>query len=187
VALSNGIVDPNTFEVRIMSFNNRLYAGALATLITFGVGGALQSALADASNDAPPPMARHQHGPQMRHGGPEGAFMAVLHELKLSDEQKVRVHAIMDTGRPHDGAGATGEDFLALGNPGDANHAAAVQAAKTRAAERIQHWSDVQQQVYAVLTPAQQAQLPDVLKAMQARFAAHRGGNPPPPDAAPTP
>jgi Spy/CpxP family protein refolding chaperone len=68
-----------------------------------------------------------------------------------------------------------------LANPGDPGHQAAVQAAKARAAERIDHFSEVQQQVYALLTPAQQAKLPQVLAEVQKERAAHHPAGSPPP------
>jgi len=46
-----------------------------------------------------------------------------------------------------------------LMNPGDPNYAAAVQAAKKRAADRIQRVSDLKLQLYNVLTPDQKSQL----------------------------
>lgn len=64
-------------------------------------------------------------------------------------------------------------ELPALGNPGDPQHAAAVQWAQKRAADRIQHRSSVELQVYGILTPAQQAQLPKILTAMQQHLSQH--------------
>ena len=64
-------------------------------------------------------------------------------------------------------------DLPAFGNPGDPQYAAAVQAAQTRASARIRRWSEAQQQVYAILTPQQQAQLTQLLSAMQQHLASH--------------
>jgi Spy/CpxP family protein refolding chaperone len=82
------------------------------------------------------------------------------------------------------GAAAEGPpaDFVALGNPGDPKHAAAVESAKQRAAEHVQHFADIEQKVYGLLTAEQQAKLPRLLaeeqKHMQerrAQRAAHEG------------
>ena len=66
-----------------------------------------------------------------------------------------------------------------LANPGDPNYATALQNAKTRAADRLQAESQVQAQIYDVLTAQQKAQLPTVLASMkaqaEARRAAHEG------------
>ena len=71
-------------------------------------------------------------------------------------------------------------ELPALGNPGDPQHAAAVHSAERRAADRGQHWSAVEQQVHAVLTPAQQAQLPKLLVDMRKRMAQHIDQDEPP-------
>jgi Spy/CpxP family protein refolding chaperone len=108
----------------------------------------------------------------------EGAFMQVLHRLELSDAQKQQVHQIMGTAREQWRArpAQAAADLVALGNPGDPGHAAAVQAAQARAAQRIAQLDQLETQVYAVLTPAQQAKLPEALKALQARMEAHGPG-----------
>jgi Spy/CpxP family protein refolding chaperone len=105
--------------------------------------------------------------------------MHVLHELKLSDAQHQQVKAILEQARAERQAAAppAAADQLALADPGDPNHAAAVATAKLRAADHIQHLSDVQQQLYAVLTPAQQAQLPTLLAAQQKHWAEHWAGH----------
>lgn len=87
------------------------------------------------------------------------------------------MHAITSNARAHweSQSGAELNDLPALGNPGDPKHAAAVQAAQARAAHRIQHWSDVEQQVYdTVLTSDQKAQLPTLLPQLQTKMAARR-------------
>jgi hypothetical protein len=61
-----------------------------------------------------------------------------------------------------------------LGNPGDANYATALQSAKTLAATRIQNESELQGQIYNVLTAQQKAQLPTVLASMKAQAAQRR-------------
>jgi Spy/CpxP family protein refolding chaperone len=119
----------------------------------------------------------------------EGGMLQVLHELNLSDAQKQQIRTITSTARAQWRSQSTSEpaDLPALGNPADPNHAAAVQAAQARAAQRVQNWSDVEQQVYAVLSPAQQAQLPQLLADLQSRRAARRDARVAPADAAATP
>jgi Spy/CpxP family protein refolding chaperone len=59
-----------------------------------------------------------------------------------------------------------------LANPGDPNYVSAVTAAKAAATNRIQQRSDLQVQIYGLLTPEQQGKLPQVLADMKA----HRAG-----------
>ena len=61
-----------------------------------------------------------------------------------------------------------------LANPGDPNYATALQTAKTKFEARMQSESELQGQIYNVLTPAQKAQLPTVLASMKAQAQARR-------------
>jgi len=177
----------------------RKLAGSLtAALAVLALGGLLDAAVA-ASAPTPPagPEARESHGPMHGHGhgsmhehemmagGAGMEFMHALHELDLGDAQREQVHALMRT--EHERMGASMEsppaDFVALGNPGDPKHGAALEAAKQRAVERVQHFADIEQKVYALLTPAQQAKLPallaDMQKHLQERHAGHDGHDAP--------
>ena len=102
-------------------------------------------------------------------------MMKVLRDLNLTDSQKEQIHTIFSGMHKQMEADRQSElaDLPAFGNPGDPQYAAAVQAAQRRASARIQRWSVAQQQAYAVLTQPQQAQLPQLLAAMQQRMAAH--------------
>jgi len=106
----------------------------------------------------------------------------VLKELDLTSAQKDQVHSILSAEHAQMKSDRQGTiaDLPALGNPGDPQHAAAVQSAEKRAADRVQHWSAVEQQIYAVLTPAQQGQLPKLLTDMQQRMAQHADQDEPP-------
>jgi Spy/CpxP family protein refolding chaperone len=57
-----------------------------------------------------------------------------------------------------------------LANPGDPGYTDAVEAAKTNAQDLVQRRSDLHVQIYAVLTPEQQAKLPAVLANMEAKM-----------------
>jgi Spy/CpxP family protein refolding chaperone len=156
--------------------------GALSVLATLALAGTLETTLALESGPGTPSPAWHGREGHMGGRGTEGGVMQVLRQLKLSDAQRQQVRAIMETERTQGRAqgDAALAEMPALGNPGDPRHAAAVQAAQARAAERIRHWDGIQQQVYALLTPAQQAQLPQLLEAMQDRVTAGRGAHAPP-------
>jgi Spy/CpxP family protein refolding chaperone len=62
-------------------------------------------------------------------------------------------------------------NMAALANPGDPNYAAAVQAAKKQASDRIQQASDVRAQLYNVLTADQKSQLSKMIAERRARLA----------------
>jgi protein CpxP len=159
-----------------MSNRNLFCGGAIALLATLGLANTVWAAQTADPTSAPPPPAWHAHGGGAHGHGMEGGMLQVLHELNLSDAQKQQIRTITGNARAQwrSQSGSDSGDFQALGNPADPNHAAAVQAAQARAAQRVQNWSDVEQQVYAVLTPAQQAQLPQQLADLQSKRAARR-------------
>lgn len=110
------------------------------------------------------------------------ALVHSFHALNLSDAQQQQVHdilakaqqsrqAAMQTMRAK-GAG----DMAALANPGDPNYAAAVQAAKKRAADRIEQASELHQQLYNVLTADQKSQLSKLIAERKARLAQRTDG-----------
>jgi len=132
------------------------------------------------------------HGPDgMRDGGMMGegpgrapGLMHLLHALNLSDAQRQQVRTILtnahEQSRQPPPGGAS--DFAALINPGDPNHAAAVQAAKKRAGDRVQRMSDLQTQLYNVLTSEQKSQLTRMVAEWKSRM-----GPPAPAKAPPAP
>jgi Spy/CpxP family protein refolding chaperone len=118
----------------------------------------------------------HHHGP-VRH------FMHVLQQLQLSAEQQTQIKSIFDASRSQFAALATGmhnnaEAMVAM-PPTDPGYPALLAAAKANAAARIQQLSDVKTQIFAVLTKAQQEQIPQVLAAERVRWLQRH------PDAAP--
>ena len=164
-----------------MSNGNGIVVGTVAVLALLALDATLPRALAaDATADTAPMKWHHGHG-DPNGGGPmgsgaEGAMLQVMHELALSDAQQQQIHALVHTARSQWQAaeGSSLGDLAALGNPGDPNHAAAVQSAKTRAAQHIQDWSDLEQQIYGVLSTDQRARLPQLLADLQSRISARR-------------
>jgi Spy/CpxP family protein refolding chaperone len=119
---------------------------------------------------------KHWHRGGHRMGG---LMMHALHQLNLTDAQKQSVHAILATAHTQllaqrQSAGAP--NFAALSNPGDPNHAAALQDMQTRMSARIAARDQVQQQIYGVLTADQKTQLASIIAAKQAKFAQHSTG-----------
>ena len=113
------------------------------------------------------------------HGeGPVGglALLRSLRTLNLSEAQQQQVHTILDNARTQRAGKIplAPTDRLVLANPGDPGYASAVQAAKARAAERIQNQSDLNQQLYQVLSADQKAQLSKTLANWKARIAQRR-------------
>ena len=104
---------------------------------------------------------------------PVREFLRALKQLNLSDDQKQQIKSLVIAAR-QSGKSETALDLSVLANPSDPNYASTLQAVKDRAAARIQRWSEVQLQVFNVLTPEQKAQLPQVLSAIQARSTQRR-------------
>jgi Spy/CpxP family protein refolding chaperone len=121
----------------------------------------------------------HHHG-HRHHGHMMGGMMLhTLHQLNLTEAQKQSVHGILAKARSQFEAQhqtATAPNFAALANPGDPNHAAALQALQARMTARLQARDQIQQQIYGVLTANQKTQLASILAAKQARFAQHSAG-----------
>ena len=162
-----------------MKYGNRILASSLAALAMLGLAASLDAAMAAGDTDAATPAAGHHWRGNGAHHGSEAGMFQVLRQLNLSEAQKQQVHSIMSASRSQwraqSGSGLA--ELPALGNPGDPNHAAALQAAQARAAQRLQQWDGVEQQVYALLTPAQQAQLPALLTQLQSQMAAQRSAH----------
>jgi Spy/CpxP family protein refolding chaperone len=121
-------------------------------------------------------------------GGPWGGHaLMFMHGLQLTDAQQQQIHTILSNARRntmqsmHAGGPAAQSERLALMNPGDPGFAAAVQTAKQRAAERIQHISDLRQQLYHVLTPEQKSEVQKRVAAWKARLTEHDDGAKGPP------
>ena len=103
-------------------------------------------------------------------------LLHALHRLNLTSDQRARVHTYVEAAAKAQASdNATPVNRLALHNPGDPAHAAAVQAAESLAASRISRGNQLDVEVYNALTPDQQAQLPSILAAMQTAMHG-RGG-----------
>jgi protein CpxP len=123
------------------------------------------------------------HGGHKWHGHHGGGFLVgmTLHatkKLNLTADQQASIKTILTTARTQakaaHAAGQSPVDMTALANPGDPNYATALQSAKSLAATRIQNESELQSQIYNVLTAAQKAQLPAVLATMKAQAQQRR-------------
>jgi Spy/CpxP family protein refolding chaperone len=161
--------------------NNRakwLIVGLAMTGIAGGVYAQTTAQTTGGTNTTPAagaPAGGHRHW--HHRGGMAGGFMMhALHQLALTDAQKQSVHGILANARAqskaqHQGGGAM--NFAALNNPGDPNHAAALQDLQARLSARIQARDAVRQQIYGVLTQDQKTQLASIIAARQAKWAQH--------------
>lgn len=147
-----------------------------ATLATVGAVGVVMGANSDTGSSSTPsatPATQQHHwhrGGEMAGGG----LLRAFHQLNLTTEQQQSVHTILTAARSQFASERQSgvQNFAVLANPGDPNYAAAMQSAKERVAARMDERSQVEQQLYNVLTPAQKAQLPQVLASIQSKMAA---------------
>ena len=141
----------------------------LVLALTFSVG-----AQADTVATGAPPAARHWHGGH-RHGG----LRHMLMQLNLSTDQQAQVQSIFAQTKPQFQAltASSRANREALASTAPTDHPAydtLLATSKANAASRIQLRSDMWAQVYAVLTPAQQAQIPGIVAAEKAARDARR-------------
>jgi Spy/CpxP family protein refolding chaperone len=151
-----------------------LLAAALGALGAGAVGIASAQALSSAPGSAPQGLHRGHH--HFRGAPFVGALLRATKQLNLTAQQETSVKAILQDARAghQPGAQSLHPDLAVLGNPGDPGYAGAVQSAEAAATNRIQKESALAGQIYAVLTTAQQQQLPGVLAAIQAKEQARR-------------
>jgi Spy/CpxP family protein refolding chaperone len=151
-----------------------LFAAAVAAL---GVGAVGTAAAQTSSAPSSAPTAGAHHGHFHHFGGPfVGTLIRATKQLKLTANQESSIKSILQAAHQghHPGAAPQGPSMTVLGNPADPNYAAAVQNEQSKAQARIQKETALAGQIYAVLTPTQQQQLPTVLASLQAQDAARR-------------
>jgi len=113
------------------------------------------------------------------HGHRHGGFRQVLAKLNLTADQQAQVKSILAQAKPQFQAlmagGRTNHEALATTAPTDhPAYDSLLAESKANAARAVQLRSDVWAQVYAVLTPAQQAQIPGIVAAQKAARDARR-------------
>jgi Spy/CpxP family protein refolding chaperone len=152
-----------------MKISKQLATGVL-TAVAIALCGAFEVSHAQAVTASSSSSSDEQLVPRAR---PVREFLRALKQLNLSDDQKQQIKSLVIAAR-QSLKSETALDLSVLANPSDPNYASTLQAVKDRAASRIQRWSEVQLQVFNVLTPEQKAQLPQVLSAIQARSTQRR-------------
>jgi Spy/CpxP family protein refolding chaperone len=138
------------------------------------------AAIADTPTTAPatPPAPAHEHGMMhhhmhmMMHDRP---FLMVVHKLNLTEDQKKQIHDIIrksdDQGK--DAMKKHHELMAGMLNPGDANYANSVQAAKDAATAMIEQRSQDNTAIYNLLTAEQKAKIPQVIEDMKQHMMDH--------------
>ena len=167
----------------------------MAVMASVGLaGGVVAATTSDSGTNAPPAQDAHdgynRDGYNRDHGwhdrGHRGHFRrahfllgGALRRLNLTDDQRAQVRQILSSARSQAASQrqSVAQNFAALHNPGDPNYASVLQAAQTRASNRDAQRSQIDKQIYSVLTPAQKSQLPQVLASIQTRMQQRSGAH----------
>jgi protein CpxP len=125
---------------------------------------------------AAPSGAQQWHG--THHHGDHGPFLGALKQLNLTAAQQQSIRSLLETAKPqiqslHKQLRTNGETLRST-PPDDGGYAALVATEKQLAAQSIQQRADLHTQIYALLTPQQKAQLPEVLAAIKAKHEQRR-------------
>jgi Spy/CpxP family protein refolding chaperone len=159
---------------------NRTLGLLLVASATVGAGAAVAAAATTSTSaattaaTAPAPGGGHRHH---RHGGMlVGVMLRAAHQLNLTADQQTTIKGILSSARAQHqaAAGTASVDLMTLANPGDPNYAAALQNARTAAANRLQSQVDLEGRIYNVLTADQKAKLPQVLADMKTKAQQRR-------------
>jgi protein CpxP len=144
---------------------NRTRTIVIAALVAAGLAGVAVHAATSSQASGE----HHWHG-----HGPARHFMHVLKQLNLTAEQQTQIKSIFAAAKPQFqtlGASARSNAEAMEGlSPTDSGYPALLATAKANAAARIQQMSDVKAQIFAVLTKAQQEQIPQILAADKAKW-----------------
>jgi Spy/CpxP family protein refolding chaperone len=114
------------------------------------------------------------------HFGGEPTFARLIEKLDLSDAQRQSIDSILEASKAQRQAlrdqnrEAMAASFNTL--PDDPSYAALVEKRKQLASEAIQQRSDLNSQIYALLTPEQKARIPQLIEEAKAKMKQHRGG-----------
>jgi Spy/CpxP family protein refolding chaperone len=115
-----------------------------------------------------------EHGPG---GMILGTTLQATKKLNLTAAQKSQIKTIMHTAHEQEKEQMGKMDPAVLGDPSNPGYSAAVQSLKSGAADRIQRETEVQSQIYNVLTPDQKAKLPSVLANIKTKHEGHHAAS----------
>jgi Spy/CpxP family protein refolding chaperone len=155
---------------------NRTRTIVIAALAAAGIAGVAVHAAT--TTDTTPQTSGGPRGHGHHHHGAAGRFMHVLKQLNLSPEQQTQIKSIFAAAKPQfktlGGSMHSNAEAMAGMSPTDSGYPALLATAKSNAAARVQQMSDVKTQIFAVLTKQQQEQIPQILAADKAKWAANR-------------
>jgi Spy/CpxP family protein refolding chaperone len=139
---------------------------------TAGIAAAADSIhSAQAGNDK-----HHRH---MRHHFGEPPFARLVQRLDLTDEQRQSIRSLIESSKPQQEAlrEQHRETMKAAMTtlPDDPNYPALIAKRKELASASIQQRSDLNVQIFALLTPEQKAQVPALIEQMKTRAKQWRG------------
>lgn len=122
--------------------------------------------------------AEHE-GIRANHIRGEHSLAGLIQQLELTEAQRESIRAILDASQAQREAmreqhrEAMKASLTTL--PDDPNYIAVVEKRKQLASEAIQQRSDLNSQIYAVLTPEQKAQVPQLIEEAKAQINERRG------------
>lgn len=147
---------------------NRSRAIVIAAIAVVGLAAITVNAAT--STDTTPPM----HSGHWRHHGPAAHFMHVLKQLNLSAEQQTQIKSIFASAKPQFASlrqsMRSNHEALLAATPSDAEYPALLATEKANAGKLIDQMSGVKAQIYAILSPAQIKQIPQVIAADKAKW-----------------
>lgn len=119
------------------------------------------------------------HRMQMAQHAGEPSLARLVQKLDLTDEQRQRVRALIDASKAQRQSLFEQQRANARASlntlPDDPSYLAMIEQRKQLAAEAIQQRSDLNVQIYEVLTPEQKAQVPALIEEMKSNAKEGRG------------
>ncbi len=153
-----------------------LFTLAVATLGAGTVGTAAAQTATAAPSASPTPQLHRGH---FRHFGGSrfvGSLLRATQQLNLTPEQRTNIKTILTNARPAHQPGAQPQQpgLTVLGNPADPGFGGGRAGRPDGCGQPHPEGVTLAGQIYAVLTPVQQQQLPTVLASIQAKEQARR-------------
>jgi Spy/CpxP family protein refolding chaperone len=148
---------------------NRSRAILIAAIAVVGLAAVAVNAATSTDTTTTPAHSGHWH-----HHGPGAHFMHVLKQLNLSAEQQTQIKSIFAAAKPQfkslrESMRSNHEALLAA-TPSDADYPSLLATEKANAGKLIDQMSGVKTQIYAILTPTQIKQIPQIIAADKAKW-----------------
>jgi periplasmic protein CpxP/Spy len=112
--------------------------------------------------------------------GGEPSLARVVENLELSESQRASIRSLMDASKAERNAMRSEHREVMQASmrtlPDDPNYVALVEKRKQLTSQAIQQRSDLNSQIYAVLTPEQKAKVPQLLEESRSKMKERRRG-----------